>query len=116
MGNRVSTITVAEVPDVFDDLCLRRLAQIGKLPPDVDFEVFAKGVRHGIRSYARAARVPSDNDVHREIKALEQAASRCKCEEVADLLESLSPMARHWLSERLSTPAWSRRGMAFPQP
>jgi hypothetical protein len=116
MGKRVSAITVAEVPNVFDDPCIQRLAQMGRLPPGADLQVFAKIVRNGVRSYARAARVPSDNDVHREIKVLEKAASFYKCEEVADLLESLSPRARDWLIERLSTPASCRRGMALPQP
>jgi len=116
MGKKVSAISIEEVTVVFDGKCLQDLAHMGRLPPNADLQVFAKVLHKGLRAYVQASRVPSGNAVHREIKALEKAASCGKSEEVAGLLESLSPTARDWIRERLSTPAWCKRGVALPEP
>lgn len=61
--------------------------------------------------------MPSDNEVHDQIEALERAVSREQYEEVANLLESSLPAARaarDCLKERLTTPAWRRWGVTFP--
>jgi hypothetical protein len=113
MGKRVGAIAVAEVPIVFDDQCIHELARLGKLPADAaSMAVFGKGLLAAVRTYADAARVPSPNDVRREIMALHRAASRGKYNVAADLIESLSPTARDWLIERLNRPAW--RAVTLP--
>jgi hypothetical protein len=104
----LSLITMDGVPRRFDDACVQGLAYLVKLPTNADMEAFSKGVRNDARRYAQSVRVPTPNEVHREIEALEKAASRGRYQKVADFLESPSPAAqaaRDWLSERLRTPA-----------
>jgi len=115
MRKKISAISIEKVPVVFDGKCLQNLAHMGRLQ-DTNLQEFAKGLHRGLRAYAQAARVPTGNDVHRQIKALEKAASCGKSEEVAGLLESLWPTTRDWIKERLSTPAWRKGGVAFPEP
>jgi hypothetical protein len=103
---KVCAIAVDKVPIVFDDMRLRKLAHVGKLPADADFDRFARSVRGAVQDYAHAARLPSSNDLHREIKALHRAACRTKYEEVADLLEGLSTATREWLEGRGKPLAW----------
>jgi hypothetical protein len=116
VGKKVFAISLEEVTVRFDTKCIQELAHMGKLPPYADLQVFAKVLHKGLRAYAQARRAPSGNEVHREIRSLEKAASRGKFEEVAYLLESLSPTARDWIRERLSTPAWRKRGVGLPEP
>ena len=112
MGKKVSAITIADVPVIFDDKCIERLAQIGRLPPDAKLQVFAEGVRRGVRTYTQAACLPSRNDVHHEVEALHRAADRDEYEAVADLLGKISSAARDCLAERLTRSSW--RGKTFP--
>jgi hypothetical protein len=112
IGKRVSAITIETVPVVFGSKRLQALAQIGRLPPGAELQVFFEGVRRGVRAYALSARNPSRNDVHHEIEALHRAADRGEYEVVTDLLEGLSSAARDCLIERLGRPGW--RGETLP--
>jgi hypothetical protein len=119
MDRKVSAITIADVPAVFNDDRLCELAQLATLEADADLDLFSTIVLDGVRQYAqyRLSPPPSDNEVHGHIEAVERAASREQYEDVASLLWSLSPAARAargWLSERLTTPAWRRRGVMLP--
>jgi len=68
-------ITTEQVPRIFDDGCIERLAR-GKLPDHADKKRFAESMRVAARIYARDAREPSDNELHAEIAALHKAAER----------------------------------------
>jgi len=85
---------------IFDDACIDKLADIGRLPPDANRERFAEGVREAARIYARDARTPTDNELHGEVAALYRAAERKRYGEVTTLLEQLSPRARTLLNKR----------------
>jgi hypothetical protein len=93
-------IAADDVPRVFDDGCIAKLARIGKLPAGADMKPFAEGIREAARTYAREARVPNVNELHDEIAELFRAADRREYEQVARLLEQLSAEARDSLSER----------------
>jgi hypothetical protein len=105
-----------EIPLVFDDACIGRLASIRKLPDSVDRQRLAKGVREAAQSYARNARKPSINKPHYEIKALYDAALRRQYSEVASLLACLSPQAHSYLSNRLRRPGPRAAGLRLPSP
>src|SRR5262249_10516364 len=106
MSKRVRTISLDDVPVVFDGRRLKELAHIARLPADADRVVFAKSVFDAVREYAQSARIPTPNDVHRAIKALHRSASRAKYDEAAGLLENLSSEARDWLNKRGKRPGW----------
>jgi hypothetical protein len=125
-------ITAAEVPRVFDDDCIDRLAEIARLPKGADRQRFADGIREATRIYAEDARKPSINTVHDEIERLHQAAARVVLqlhkpsaddyERVADLIEVLevrSPEVHCKLKAREATPGFERAkpgGLKFPSP
>src|SRR5262245_34150393 len=115
---RVCAISVDEVPIVFDDRRVEELARDGKLPAEADHVRFARSVRGAVLDYALAVRAPSSNDLHREIKALHRAADREQYDELADLLERLTPAARAWVDERGQRPGWQsiygRQGAKLP--
>jgi hypothetical protein len=98
-------IAAADVPRIFDDACIDTLAGIGRLRVGADRKRFAEGVREAARIYARDAREPTDNDLHAEIHKLYRAAERKRYELIADLLERLSPRARHLLDTRGARPS-----------
>ncbi len=100
MGKRRPVIAVDCVPTVFNDGCIRKLARIGKLPPDADVEAFGAAVRDAARIFARDVRIPNSNELHDEIATLYRAADRRLFEQVADLVERLSPKARELLCGR----------------
>ena len=102
----VRAIQVDDVPTIFNDRRLKKLARDGKLPPEADFLRFARSMRGAVRDYALAVRAPSSNDLHREIKALHRAADREQYDELANLLERLSPPASDWLNQRGQRPGW----------
>src|SRR5215216_5741981 len=106
-------ISVADVEPIFDDACIVRLAQIGRLPAAGDLRLFGPGVREAARSYAGEARNPTINDVHSEIAQLHWAAEKQQFEEVANLLRILSPTARNLLSGRGLRPSLAA---ALPDP
>jgi hypothetical protein len=93
-------IADADIPRIFDDARIAKLADIGRLPPDANREPFAEGVRKAAIIYARDARIPTDNKLNAEIAALYRAAERKQCGQIAASLEELSPKARKLLSKR----------------
>jgi len=93
-------ISAEEVARVFDDACIEKLAGIGKLPAGADRKRFAEGIREAARMYATDARTPNVNALHDEIAELHRAADRRLYEQVACLMERLSPRAHDMLSER----------------
>ena len=98
---KTSLIAEMDVPDVFNDKCIRDLAATAKLMlTAAKFDAFKNAVRHAVIIYLRELRVPSHNQLHREVKALELAASYREYEKVADLLEKLSTETRASLNER----------------
>jgi hypothetical protein len=106
-------IAEADVPRIFDDTCIATLADIGRLPAGADRKRFADGVREAARIYVRDARIPTDNELRAEIRALCRASERKEYEQVATLLESLSPKARKLLSSRGARPSL---GLELPAP
>src|SRR5262249_35977531 len=63
-------------------------------------------VRGAVRDYALAVRAPSSNDLYREIKALHRAADRKRYDELAELLDRLTPATRAWFYQRGQRPGW----------
>jgi hypothetical protein len=104
-------IEVTGVPKVFDNGCIRRLAQIGKLPPGADIAQFKEGIQCAARIYARDARIPNDNAVHREIGSLYRATEDRDYQQLARLIGGLSPRAAHLLNERAARPSLA---ISFP--
>jgi hypothetical protein len=104
-------IAAADVPHIFGDACIDKLAAIGPLPAGADWKLFAEGVREAARIYARDARIPTNNELNAEIAALYGAAKRKRYGQVAVLLEKLSPQARKLLSKRAT-----RLSLELPAP
>jgi hypothetical protein len=103
MAKSRRSIASEDIPRVFDDACLRELAS--ELPAGADLARFAEGVREAARIYAKDARIPTDNELHAEIAALQRAADRGQHDRVATLIESVSPQARQLLNERGARPS-----------
>jgi hypothetical protein len=98
-------IAAADIQRIFDDARIDALATIGRLPAEANRKRFADGIREAARIYARDARMPTDNKLHAEIAALYRAADHKRYEQIADLLERLSPRARHLLDTRGARPS-----------
>jgi hypothetical protein len=107
------TIPEKDVDRIFDADCIRRLASDSNISKDADIEKLGREIREGVRIYAKAAREPSDNELHAEIKALHDASDKNFFERVGGLIEHLSPRARSELLGR-----WEQRhpGIKFPEP
>ena len=105
-------IAAEEVARVFDDACIEKLAGIGKLPAGADRKRFAEGIREAARMYATDARTPNVNALHDEIAELHRAADRRLYEQVACLMERLSPRAHDMLGERGSRLGGDRTAVA----
>jgi hypothetical protein len=102
-----------EVLLIFDDKCIRELAQTGGLPRTADIQRFANDVRDAARLYILEASIASNNEVHHEVDGLLRAADRAvkarkrkdaACENVALRIENLSERARQLLNERGTLP------------
>jgi hypothetical protein len=111
MAKSRSVIAAEDVDRVFDYDQIAELTAIAKLPADADRQRFAEGVRDAVRIYARDAREPSVNDLHREIEKLHRAAERQQYDQLAVLVEGLSPKARNLLNTR-----GARLGVMLPSP
>jgi hypothetical protein len=98
LTKRRRNIGLEDVPAVFDDPCIRELANIAKLPADADIGIFGWWIREAACMFACDARVPTVNELHDEIAALHKAAERKRYEQVGDLLDRLSVEARVMLS------------------
>jgi hypothetical protein len=107
-------IATADVPRVFDDACIKRLAAIAKLPPDADVTRFAAGVRDAARTYPRDASTPTAGEVRDEIAALYKVAEGWQYERAASLRAKLSPQAQAYLKARLSRPGPRAAGLKLP--
>jgi hypothetical protein len=103
-----------DLPNVFDDTCIRELATLARLPPIANLSVFAAGVREAARTYARDSRLRDNNELHHEIADLYNAARRREYERVVALLEELSPDARRHLENRLKRPGPLAAGLRLP--
>jgi len=112
-GTSQGVIGVADVEHIFDEACIARLAQIGRLPAHADLRRFREGVREAARSYAGEARNPNANALHTQIAELHRAAERRRFEELATLLRDLSPRPRALLNGRGLRPSL---GMTLPEP
>jgi hypothetical protein len=92
-----------DVPYVFDDACLKELAELTRLPSSADMRIFGAGVRWAVRGFLNETNQPTPNRLHREIAALHRATMRAEYEKLAVLIECISPAARHWLEGRRAT-------------
>jgi hypothetical protein len=112
---RQHAITAADVPRLFDDACIARLARIGKFPNSGDRQRFADNIHTAALIYARDARKLDATAVRKEIENLHRAAVHGDYERVAELLEALSHQALRKLTGRrmqvpvLPTPIPSKR-------
>jgi hypothetical protein len=97
---RAPIIEVEDVGHVFNDEQVERLAKSADLPPGADMATLAKGVREAARIYAGDARTPNANELHDAIEDLYKAAIDHRYDEVAVLLDNLSPRARDLLLDR----------------
>jgi len=84
-------LTPEDVLQVFDDERIRVLAR--HLPRAPDLNALGWWVRGAADLFALDVRIPNANQVHAEIATLHEAARRRSFEQVADLLERLSPEA-----------------------
>jgi hypothetical protein len=107
-------ITADDVPCVFDAACIARLADIARLPDRADRQRFADGIREAASTYAEDARKPPANAVDGEIERLYQAASQHEYEQVALLIDALSPEIRQRFETREATPGFQNAGLKFP--
>jgi hypothetical protein len=105
-------IATEEIPRIFDDACIEELAQIGKLPASADMKRFAEAIREAARIYATDVREPNDNEVRAEVEKLYLAAERRLYNQVAILLEKLSPRAFCLLKHA----GWTRTNFPSPEP
>jgi hypothetical protein len=106
-------IAAGDVLHKFDDAIIERLA-ITYLPKKADRQRLADGVREVVRIYAEDARKPSANAMDDEIAKLHQAASQHNHEQVALLIDALSPEVCQRFETREATPAFQNAGLKFP--
>jgi hypothetical protein len=94
-------IALSDVTTRFDDACVRKLAQIAKLPPEADLQDFGWWIRGAADMFAREALVPTSNEVRNEIASLHDAAERRDFEKLIRLSRVLSLEARTILGKDL---------------
>ncbi len=111
MAKARRVLAAEDVARVFDNKQIAELTAVAKLPADADLQEFADGIRDAARIYTRDAREPTVNDLHREIKKLHGAADRQRYDQVAALVEGLSPKVRELLNTR-----GARLGVMLPSP
>jgi hypothetical protein len=99
-------LAVRDVPQIFSDDNVRRLAAETKLPlpPDTDLPRFAAGIRSAAEIYIRDVDTADNNAVHHEIKTLYSAANRRRYVETAKRIDSLSQRTRDFINERSKRP------------
>ena len=107
------SISADQVPIVFSNEKIRDLLETCELGDAACFRRFAKCVRLAAHHYSQAALLPTINELHDEIEILHGAASRGKCEEVANRIENISRTAWELLSERGARPSVS---LKLPSP
>jgi hypothetical protein len=87
-------IALSNVATLFDEARIRKLAVIAQLPPSTDLQVFGWYVREAADMFVHESRIPTSNEVRSEIASLHDAAERRAYDEVARLLDGVSPEAR----------------------
>jgi hypothetical protein len=97
---RSEIIAIGDVPRVFNDGEIVRLAKTAGLPVGANVAVFAEGIREAARIYVRDALTPNANELHDEIAYLYETASDHEYDAVAVLLDNLSPQAREILVDQ----------------
>ena len=103
MLNRlVNPISVDEIPLVFSDRAVAKLAVNARLPDGTDMQRLAKDIRAAAAQYARDADQPTPNKVRRELDALRRAAERREYRKLKQLLAEISDPARELLEIRLA--------------
>ena len=95
-----TTINEDEVPQVFGDRAVTRLATKAGLPERTDTQRLAKGIRASAQQYALDADRPTPNTIRREIDMLQRAAGGRRYEQVARLLAELSEPTHELLARR----------------
>jgi hypothetical protein len=95
-------IAAKDVEAIFSDAVVSELARCAKPPSGTDVIVLAKGTREAVRIFTREAGFPTGNELRDEIAKLQKAASQRRYDEVAALLEGLSPQALGALKDRAS--------------
>ena len=107
-------IAADDVRRVFDAACFSGLAKLARLPASTNLERLASDVRATASIYAKEAREPDANEVHREIEAFYYAALRQQYERAASLRKNLSPQALAWFKARLDRPGPRRAELILP--
>ena len=107
-------IAADDVRRVFDAACFSGLAKLARLPASTNLERLASDVRATASIYAKEAREPDANEVHREIEAFYYAALRRQYERAASLRKNLSPQALAWFKARLDRPGPRRAELILP--
>ena len=93
-------ISPADVPIVFNDDCISYLAELSKLPKVADKSRFGRAIHDSVQIYLRDAAMLNENDIHREIARLHQAARFRRHEKSFELITNLSPQTRAILNRR----------------
>jgi hypothetical protein len=100
MRRSQSLISVGEVASVFNDDCISRRAKRWGLPANADNVRLAQGIRDAVQIYLRDAAMPNENDIHREIAKLHQAAHFRRYPRSFEIITHLSVQARAILNRR----------------
>jgi hypothetical protein len=104
-------IAAGDVEGIFNDAQVAELAKIAKLPSCADLAALAEGVRQAASIFVHEAGIQNGNELHNEIAELHKASDRHRYDEVAALMEKLSPQARDMLKDRGVTV-----GISLPAP
>jgi hypothetical protein len=92
-----NTIDPAAVPYIFDEPCVRRLAEIVHLPQDANLARFGEAVRASVLHYIQAKAQPSQNELSHEIQNVLTLASKQQYAALAGAIEAMSGAAREWI-------------------
>jgi hypothetical protein len=93
-------ISAEDVASVFNDDYISRRTKRWGLPANADEARLAQGIRDAVQIYLRDVATPNENDIHREIARLHQAAHFRRYEASFELVTNLSPQARALLNRR----------------
>lgn len=103
-NKRMRSISEGEVGRIFDEHCIRGLADRAGLLGQIDINLFVDEIRANARIYCREVyEQRSDNDLHNEIVAIHDAAENVRLDELRCLIESISSGAKAILDRQLQT-------------
>ena len=100
-----------ELPRIFDEKFIGRLAETAKLPLHADIPRFAAAILGAARLYVADKAIPSDKAVRDEIKALYSAANRYRYNETATRISKISERTRALMKTR-----GDRLALTIPEP